>query len=113
MEGHVGVVIDNLDVVRTYLNEARALDDVRRARVLAARDRYEGVLREILTEGAADGSFGPDVDKIDAIFILSVLNALERWYHPDGPVDRSPVASSPLIGMGSGGSTIESWPPSK
>ncbi|HEX6946553.1 MAG TPA: TetR family transcriptional regulator, partial [Acidimicrobiia bacterium] len=36
----------------------------------------------------ADGSFGPDVDKIDAIFILSVLNALERWYHPDGPVDR-------------------------
>ncbi|HLV91247.1 MAG: TetR family transcriptional regulator [Acidimicrobiales bacterium] len=88
VEGHVGVVIDNLDVVRTYLNEARALDDVRRARVLAARDRYEGVLREILTEGAADGSFGPDVDKIDAIFILSVLNALERWYHPDGPVDR-------------------------
>ena len=88
VEGHVGVVIDNLDVVRTYLNEARALDDVRRARVLAARDRYEGVLREILTEGAADGSFGPDVDKIDAIFILSVLNALERWYHPDGPGDR-------------------------
>lgn len=88
VEGHVGVVIDNLAVVRTYLNEARALDDVRRARVLAARDRYEGVLREILTEGAADGSFGPDVDKIDAIFILSVLNALERWYHPDGPVDR-------------------------
>jgi len=88
VEGHVGVVIDNLDVVRTYLNEARALDDVRRARVLAARDRYEGVLREILTEGAADGSFGPDVDKIDAIFILSVLNALERWYHPDSPVDR-------------------------
>ncbi|HEX6946198.1 MAG TPA: TetR/AcrR family transcriptional regulator, partial [Acidimicrobiia bacterium] len=88
VDGHVGVVIDNIDVVRTYLNEARALDDVRRARVLAARDRYEGALREILSQGAADGSFGPDVDKIDAIFILSVLNALERWYHPDGPVDR-------------------------
>lgn len=102
VEGHVGVVIDNLDVVRTYLNEARALDDVRRARVLAARDRYEGVLREILTEGAADGSFGPDVDKIDAIFILSVLNALERWYHPDGPVDRESLVRRILRFIGDG-----------
>ena len=39
--GHVGVVLDNPDVVRTYLNEARMLDAEHRNRVIAARDAYE------------------------------------------------------------------------
>jgi hypothetical protein len=24
-----------------------------------------------------------------SIFILSILNAVERWYHPDGALDRA------------------------
>ncbi|MFO7299964.1 MAG: TetR family transcriptional regulator [Actinomycetes bacterium] len=96
IDGHVGVVVDNLDVVRTYLNEARVLDDEHRARVLEARDRYEAVLRKILADGATDGSFGPGVDKIDAIFILSILNAVERWYDPEGPVDRAELTARVL-----------------
>ena len=43
--GHVAVVLDNSDVVRTFLNEARMLDEVHRARVIAARDAYEAAFR--------------------------------------------------------------------
>lgn len=88
--GHVEVVLDNLDVARTFLNEARMLDEAHRRKVLDARDHYESMFRLVLDEGAGDGSFRPDLDpKTASIFILSVLNAIERWYHPEGALDRS------------------------
>ena len=87
--GHVDVVVDNIDVARTFLNEARMLDDEHRSRVVAARDAYEEAFRAVVAQGVADGSFRSDVDpKTASIFILSVLNALERWYRPDGDLNR-------------------------
>ena len=88
--GHIDVVMDNLDVARTFLNEARALDDEHRARVLAARDAYESSFRAVVAAGVEDGSFREDVDaKTASILILSILNAVERWYRPEGRLDRS------------------------
>jgi TetR/AcrR family transcriptional regulator, cholesterol catabolism regulator len=93
ISGHVAVVVDNIDVSRTFLNEARMLDDRHRSRVLAARDHYEEQFRGVLRDGIADGSFRPDVDpKTEAILVLSMLNAVERWYRPGGDLDRSSLA---------------------
>lgn len=87
--GHVAVVLDHRDEVGTFLNEAAALDDGARLGVLAARDNYEAAFRRVLLEGAADGSFRSDLDaKTGSIFILSILNAIGRWYREDGLVDR-------------------------
>jgi AcrR family transcriptional regulator len=87
--GHIDVVLDNPDVVRTFLNEARMLDEDHRSRVIAARDRYEESFREVIASGVVEGSFRPDTDpKIASIFILSILNAIERWYRPDGAIGR-------------------------
>lgn len=87
--GHVTVVLDHRDEVGTFLNEAAALDDGARLGVLAARDNYEAAFRRVLLEGAADGSFRSDLDaKTGSIFILSILNAIGRWYREDGLVDR-------------------------
>ena len=86
--GHVIVVLDNVDVARTFLNEARMLDAEHRDRIVQARDHYEGVFRSVLADGAYDGSFRPDIDpKMASIYILSVLNALERWYDSTGPLN--------------------------
>lgn len=87
--GHVEVVIDHHDEVRTFLNEARFLDGEHRGRIVAARDAYEAEFRSAIADGLADGSLDWEVDpKLGGIFVLSVLNALERWYDPSGPVDR-------------------------
>jgi len=87
--GHVSVVLDHRDEVRTYLNEASALDVEARLSVIAARDRYESAFRTVLKDGAADGSFRRDIEpKTAAIFVLSILNAIGRWYREDGAVDR-------------------------
>ena len=91
--GHIDVVLDNHDVVRTFLSEARVLDDVHRARVIAARDAYENAFREVIADGIGDGSFRADVDpKMSSIFILSILNAVQRWYRIDGALDRDQLA---------------------
>lgn len=88
--GHVEVVLDNLDVARTFLNEARILDPEQRQEVIEARDHYEAAFRSVLASGVADGSFRADVDpKTASIFILSILNAIERWYRRDGHLDRA------------------------
>jgi AcrR family transcriptional regulator len=87
--GHIDVVLDNPDVVRTFLNEARMLDEEHRARVIAARDRYEQSFRGVIASGVAERSFRPETDpKIASIFILSILNAIERWYRPGGRIGR-------------------------
>ncbi len=87
--GHVGVVIDNIEVARTFLNEARMLDREHRSRIVDARDHYEEGFRSVIREGIEDGSFRVGTDpKTASIFILSILNAIERWYRPDGDLDR-------------------------
>jgi TetR/AcrR family transcriptional regulator, cholesterol catabolism regulator len=88
--GHVDVVVDNIDVARTFLNEARMLDPSYRSRIVEARDHYEEGFRSVIREGVAEGSFRPSVEpKTASIFILSILNAIERWYRPDGELDRT------------------------
>lgn len=97
VEGHIEVVLNHQDEVRTFLNEAWALDEPHRQRVLGARDQYEAAFRQVLTEGSRDGSFRSDLDpKLASIFILSVLNALERWYRPDGRLAREALGSEIL-----------------
>lgn len=94
ISGHVDVVLDNLDIARTFLNEARMLDTVQRRRVLSARDHYEEAFRSAIRDGIADGSFRSDLDaKTSSIFILSILNAIERWYRPHGELDRQALVA--------------------
>ncbi len=94
IDGHIGVVLDHRSEVRTYVNEASALDDDLRAGVIAARDRYEDAFRTVLKEGAADGSFRSDLDPpIAAIFILSILNAVDRWYREEGRIGRDDLVA--------------------
>lgn len=94
ISGHVDVLLDNLEISRTFLNEARMLDEEHRATVLAARDHYESAFRKVIADGVADGTFRTDVDaKTAAIYILSILNAIERWYNPEGALDREALVS--------------------
>lgn len=88
--GHIDVVLDHRDEVRTYLNEARSLDDDLRRQVLDARNRYEDAFRAVLKDGEADGSIRVETDPtLSAIFILSILNAVERWFSLSGTLSRA------------------------
>lgn len=92
---HVGVVLDHIDEARTFLNEARALEDAHRSTVVDARDRYEGVFRRTLEDGVRQGEFAEDLDvRMATIYILSTLNAIDRWYRPEGALTRDQLVES-------------------
>lgn len=87
--GHIDVVLDHRDEVRTFLNEARALDGPHRSQILDARNRYEETFRAALKRGISDGSISDRTDPVlSAIFILSILNAIDRWYSEAGRLPR-------------------------
>ena len=95
--GHVDVVLDHRDEGRTFLNEARSLDGEHRRQVLDARNRYEAAFRAVLEEGAVDGSISTGVEPtIGAIFLLSILNAVERWFRDDGALSREGLVQEVL-----------------
>lgn len=93
--GHVDVLLDHVDEARTFLNEARSLDDPHRERVVAARDSYEHTFREVLSRGIASGAFRPHLDPVvTGILLLSVLNSVDRWYRADGRLDRAELVDA-------------------
>ncbi|HSJ26790.1 MAG TPA: TetR/AcrR family transcriptional regulator [Acidimicrobiia bacterium] len=95
--GHVDVLLDHVDEARTFLNEARALDEPDRARVLGARDGYEQTFRDVLARGSANGTFRADLDPVvTGILLLSILNSVDRWYRADGRLDRRSLVDSIL-----------------
>ena len=93
ISGHLRVILDHRDEASTFLHEARALDERYRETVIAARDGYEGVFRQVIGRGVESGEFHDEVDPaVTGIFILSILNAVGRWYDPDGRLGAEDLA---------------------
>jgi AcrR family transcriptional regulator len=82
---HVRVMTETLQGSPLAI-EVASLSPPRRAEIVAARDRYERGLREIVVDGIADGEFRPVDPKIAVFAILGAINWIARWYRPDGKV---------------------------
>jgi TetR/AcrR family transcriptional regulator len=80
---HVRVMTDTLEGSSLAL-EVSALSPAHRAEVIAARDRYEQALREIVRRGVAVGEFRTVDPKLAVFAILGAINWVARWYSPDG-----------------------------
>lgn len=94
VSGHVHVVVGHIDESRTFLFESRFLPEADRQKIIEMRDAYEKTYRETIRDGIDEGSLAAGVDPgITAIFILSVLNALIRWYRPSGDRDADQIAA--------------------
>lgn len=64
--------------------EVSALSPDRRAEIIAGRDRFEGVLRELVAKGIERGEFRKVDPKIAVFAILGSINWIARWYSPEG-----------------------------
>jgi AcrR family transcriptional regulator len=100
IRGHIDVVLDHRDEARTFLNEAKALDDTERTHVIAHRDLYEQAFRDTIHAGVEAGRFRPGTDPaLTSIFALSILNSVDRWYDASGPLDRKALADAIYAAM--------------
>lgn len=93
MSAHAAYFERNYWAFRAMLISFSAMSaPVSRAEAAALRERYELLLRAIITDGVERGEFR-DVDPASAgRAILSLLNWMARWFHVDGPKPASAFA---------------------
>lgn len=94
MAAHIGVVADSRDAATVFLQEWKALSPERRAAIGARRDRYEALYAHIIREGVATGEFRPLDERFARLAVLSVLNWLDEWYTPAGPLGPDAIAET-------------------
>jgi len=98
VRGHAEIIMSNQDMSATFLNEARFLPVESRTAIVALRDQYEATFREVIAEGIKLGAFRTQNPALASIMVLSVLNALTRWYRPDGPQSAGEIAEA-MVGF--------------
>lgn len=86
---HVRVMTEKLEGSPLAF-EVSALSPERRSEVIARRDRYEHVLRDVVSAGMKRGEFRKVDPKIAVFAILGSINWIARWYSPKGG-SRGPV----------------------
>ncbi|UCC73622.1 MAG: TetR family transcriptional regulator [Gemmatimonadota bacterium] len=89
---HVRVMTETLEGSPLAF-EVPALSPERRAEIVAARDGYERVLRDLVLQGTRDGEFRPVDPKVAVFAILGAINWIARWYQPEGAIDALELGS--------------------
>ncbi|ETK35286.1 TetR/AcrR family transcriptional regulator [Microbispora sp. ATCC PTA-5024] len=75
-------------------NELRALTPERRVAVLALRDAYEQVWREVIDDGCARGAFRVPDARVARLALLEMCTGVARWYSPGGPLSLAEVTAA-------------------
>ncbi len=81
---HVGVVTADLNAAAVYMMEWRHLSRERLREATQRRDEYERLVRSLVEEAMRDGLITAVNASSAGMFILSTLNYVFAWYHPDG-----------------------------
>ncbi|NKQ57025.1 TetR/AcrR family transcriptional regulator [Amycolatopsis sp. K13G38] len=93
VEAHVRFVVEHQNASLVALSEIRYLTGAARKRVVAARDRTQGLYEEIVAAGAAGGEFGTPHPEDAARNLVSMLSAISTWYSPGGRLDPDALAA--------------------
>ncbi|MFP4477290.1 MAG: TetR/AcrR family transcriptional regulator [Desulfatibacillaceae bacterium] len=80
---HVTIVTKS-EVAGALNQQELILPPALRASVIDARDRYENIFQEIISQGVEAGVFQARDVNIATISTLSLLNGIAKWYSPGG-----------------------------
>jgi hypothetical protein len=89
---HVRVMTEELEGSPLAF-EVSALSPDRRDEIIAGRDRYEAVLRDIVSAGIRSGELRKVDPKMTVFAILGAINWIARWYDPEGGTEGPDVGA--------------------
>ncbi|MER3460235.1 MAG: TetR/AcrR family transcriptional regulator [candidate division GAL15 bacterium] len=92
IEAHLAVAAQHRDELVVLHVELKSLSEERRQRLLALRDRYEGLFRAMVAEGVQTGEFRPADPKTVGLAVLGACNWFTTWFRPEGPLSASDFA---------------------
>ena len=84
IQAQMECMLDELQGSAGHL-EYPSLPDELLEKIVAKRDRYEGILRKVIEEGIRSRVFRSVDAKLTCRMILGAVNWTVRWYRPDGP----------------------------
>lgn len=93
LEGHVARLNEDIPGSLAHI-EVEALEPERRAGILAMRDRYEEIYRDLVEEGVRQGLFRPLDAKLAAMALLGAVNWTVKWYRPEGELAAGDIGRS-------------------
>jgi len=76
------------------LLEENAMKPAHMRAIVKRRDKFEHGLRELVSEGIADGSIVPCNPKLAIFMIMGAMNWSRKWYQPDGQWSGPQIAVS-------------------
>jgi AcrR family transcriptional regulator len=80
------------DLASVLLFEHRSLDRKSHARHVPHRDRFEGLWRDVVSQGMREKQFkGPDPG-LTVRALMGTMNWTLTWYRPDGPLRMESIA---------------------
>jgi TetR/AcrR family transcriptional regulator, cholesterol catabolism regulator len=92
VEAHVETVTADPERASVFVTEWRHLSPDRRTVIAARRDTYEARFRDTIRDGIAVGEFRQTDPDLAATFLLTALNGIATWYHPDGRLSADRIA---------------------
>ncbi len=90
---HVQILTENLDSAIIFIRDWRNLTGESLEQFVAKRNIYEEGIREIVQTGIDEGIFNETDKKFAALTILSSVNWIVEWYHPNGKLTAEEIAS--------------------
>ena len=82
------------------ISEIRYIAGEQRKAVIAARDRTEGLFKQIVRDGVRAGEFSTPHADAAARGLVTMLSAMSLWYRPGGPLDARELAAQQIeLGM--------------
>jgi AcrR family transcriptional regulator len=94
MIAHMLVIMSHLGATAVYFDEWRHLSDTRRAEFQGHRDKYERLFQRLIHDGITSGAFNPLDERVATLHVLGSMNAIRRWFRPDGRLPASNVAAT-------------------
>ncbi len=77
-------IVTRQEVAGALLQQELILPRLYRDPIIEARDRYEGIFRDIVSQGIQQGVFSARNWRLSCIAALSLLNGISKWYSPRG-----------------------------
>lgn len=89
---HVHFHITHQDEAFVSHSELRALVEPNRAAIVAKRDRYEALFRDLLEAGRREGVFAVDDPALVSTALLMMCSGVSDWFGPHGRLSADAVA---------------------
>jgi len=89
---YLSTLAEHQELASVLLFEYRSLEPQYLDRHIPRRDRFEGLWRNLIQEGADEGVFSCDHPSLSARALLGILNWTVTWFRADGAMTADEIA---------------------